>query len=151
MPGHWQWRQDRRKPPAHERLGLVVQDLPAPGEARQAGHLGLRTTSPSCMLNGTAPETAVPVPDMESPTREEIEAWSYEQITERQLEQVKAIRADECNLRREYPNTAFTDLILDLQEELNDLQQAQFSGEVNTEPSCIPTGVSITPEGQGVR
>jgi hypothetical protein len=33
--GRRQWRQDRRKPPAHERLALVVQD-----------HLGLRTTSP---------------------------------------------------------------------------------------------------------
>jgi hypothetical protein len=68
---------------------------------------------------------------MESRTVEEIQAWAYEQITERQLEQVKAIRAEECDLRRQYLNTAFTDLILELQQELNDLQQAQLFGEDN--------------------
>ncbi|GIV04317.1 MAG: helicase [Fimbriimonadales bacterium] len=120
--GRRQWRQDRRKPPAHERLAVVVQD-----------HMGLRTTSPSYLLNCLAPETAVPVPDMESRTVEEIQAWAYEQITERQLDQVKAIRAEECDLRQEYLNTAFTDLILELQEELNDLQQAQLFGEDNSD------------------
>jgi hypothetical protein len=64
-----------------------------------------------------------------SRSTEEIQAWAYEQITERQLEQVKAVRAEECDLRREYLNTAFTDLILELQEDLNDLQQAQLYGE----------------------
>jgi superfamily II DNA or RNA helicase len=109
-----------KKRVAHERLALIVQD-----------HMGLRTTSPSYLLNCLAPETAVPVPDMESRTVEEIQAWAYEQITERQLEQVKAIRAEECDLRRQYLNTAFTDLILELQQELNDLQQAQLFGEDN--------------------
>ncbi|GAB6186474.1 helicase-related protein [Thermopirellula anaerolimosa] len=107
---------------AHERLALVVQD-----------HMGLRTTSPSYLLNCLAPETTVPVPDMESRTLDEIQAWAYEQITERQLAQVKAIRAEECNLRREYLHTAFKDLILELQEKLNDLQQAQLYGEDTAE------------------
>jgi superfamily II DNA or RNA helicase len=120
--GYRQWRQDRRKPPAHERLAVVVQD-----------HMGLRTTSPSYMLNCIAPETALPVPDVQSRSAEEIQAWAYEQITERQLDQVKAVRAEECDLRREYLNTAFTDLILELQEELNDLQQAQLYGDDNAD------------------
>lgn len=111
-----------RRKIAHERLAVVVQD-----------HMGLRTTSPSYLLNCLAPETAVPVPDVESRTVEEIQAWAYEQITERQLDQVKAVRAEECDLRREYLNTAFTDLILELQEEQNDLQQAQLFGEENSE------------------
>jgi superfamily II DNA or RNA helicase len=118
--GRRQWRQDRRKPPAHERLGVVVQD-----------HLGFRTTSPSYLLNCIAPETTVPVPDVESRSSEEIQAWAYEQITERQLDQVKAVRSEECDLRRDYLNTAFRDLILELQGELNDLQQAQLFGEDN--------------------
>jgi superfamily II DNA or RNA helicase len=118
---------------AHERLAVVVQDLPAPGEARQAGHMGLRTTSPSYLLNCIAPESVVPPPDVPSRSTEEIQAWAYEQITEPQLEHVKAVRAEECDLRRQYLNTAFTDLILELQEELNDLQQAQLFGEDNTE------------------
>ena len=146
--GRRQFRQDRRKPPAHERLAVVVQDLPAPGEARQAGHMGLRTTSPSYLLNCLAPEEIVglsgreietskdspPLPPNHSISQsvnESIQFWAYEQITERQLDQVKAVRAEECALRREYLNTAFTDLILELQEELNDLQQAQLFGGDN--------------------
>jgi len=120
--GRREWRQDRRKPPAHERLAVVVQD-----------HMGLRTTSPSYLLNCVAPESVVPPPEVPSRSTEEIQAWAYEQITERQLGQVKAIRAEECNLRRQYLTTAFTDLILELQGELNDLQQAQLFGEDNTE------------------
>jgi superfamily II DNA or RNA helicase len=115
-------RQDWRKPPVHERLAVVVHD-----------HMGLRSTSPSYLLNCMAPETTVPVPKVESRSSEEIQEWAYEQITERQIEQVKAVRAEECELRRRYLNTAFTDLILELQAELNDLQQAQICGEDNHE------------------
>jgi hypothetical protein len=64
---------------------------------------------------------------------EEVQAWAYEEITEKQLSEVKKLRAEECDLRRQYLNTAFTDLILELQEELNDLQQAQLFGEDNSE------------------
>lgn len=115
-----QWRQDHSKPPAHEQLALIVND-----------HMGLRTTSPSYLLNCTAPEACVPISDTRSRSTEEIQAWAYEQITERQLNHVKALRSEECDLRREYLNTAFTDLILELQGELNDLQQAQLFGDEN--------------------
>jgi hypothetical protein len=46
---------------------------------------------------------------------------------------VKTVRTEECDLRREYLNTAFTDLILELQAELNDLQQGQLFGEDNSD------------------
>ena len=49
------------------------------------------------------------------------------------MERVKAHRNEECRIRRNYLNTAFTDLILELQGELNDLQQASLLGEHNTE------------------
>ncbi len=116
------WLHGRRQPTAHEQLVLVVQD-PA----------GLRTTSPSYLLNCLTPDTAVQIPHVEALTIEEVQVWTYTQITEPQLEQVKTGRAEECELRREYLNTAFTDLILELQEELNDLLQAQLFGEENTE------------------
>ena len=116
------WRGDRRMPPAHERLAVVVHD-----------HTGIHTTSPSYLLNCIAPETGVPVPDVESRATEEIQAWVYEHITERQLDKVKAARAEECHLRWQYLTTAFSDLILELQEELNNLQQAQLFGEENHE------------------
>lgn len=117
-----EWRHDHRKPPAHERFAIVVYD-----------YLGLRATSPSYLLNCLAPESASPTPDVTSKTTEEIQAWAYEQITEPQLSQVKSARIEECDVRREYLNTAFTDLILELQEKLNDLQQAQLYGEDNAE------------------
>jgi hypothetical protein len=89
--GRRQWRQDRRKPPAHERLAVVVQD-----------HMGLRTTSPSYLLNCIAPESIVDcrssIADFltsienEQSQIENVQAWAYEQITERQLDQVKAVR-----------------------------------------------------------
>jgi superfamily II DNA or RNA helicase len=111
-----------KKRVAHERLAVIIQD-----------HIGLRTTSPSYLLNCMAPESTVSAPEVESISAEEIQAWAYEQITERQLEQVRALRSEECDLRRAYLNTAFTDLILDLQAELNDLQQAQLFGEDTAE------------------
>ncbi|MEW6081855.1 MAG: helicase-related protein [Bacillota bacterium] len=127
--GRRRWRQDRRKPPAHERLAVIVRD-----------HMGLRTTSPSYLLNCVAPEIAMPVPELPAGQAgvapgagEEIQAWAYEQITEKQLAEVKTIRTEECDLRRQYLNTAFTDLILELQEKLNDLQQAQLFGENNAQ------------------
>ena len=120
--GRRQWRREGRKPPAHERLAVVVQD-----------HLGLRTTSPSYLLNCTEPESVIPTPEIAARDAEEIQAWAYEQITERQLDQLKVARIEECKLRRQYLNTAFTDLILELQHELNDLQHAHLFGDENAE------------------
>jgi hypothetical protein len=113
-------------------------------------HLGLRSTSPSYLLNCLAPEGIERLSDREierlkeelaqpsnhsidQSLNESIQAWAYEEITEKQLADVKELRAEECDLRRQYLNAAFTDLILELQEELNDLQQAQLFGEDNIE------------------
>jgi len=148
-------RLESRKRLAHERLTVVAMDLPAPqvDASRQAGHMGLRATSPSYLLNCLPPEGDPPtcLPDRQVPDlperslpapqsdaarqagTEEIQAWAYEEITEKQLRYVQTVRAEECDLRREYLNTAFTDLILELQGELNDLQQAQLFGEDNSE------------------
>lgn len=117
-----QWHREDRQVPAHERLAVVVQD-----------HLGLRTTSPSYLLNCTAPDADVPTPEIPPRSPEEIQKWAYEQITERQFEHARAVRSEECELRRQYLNTAFTDLILELQEELNDLQQGQLFGDENAD------------------
>ena len=115
-------RIESRKRLAHERLTVVAMD-----------HMGLRATSPSYLLNCLPPEGDPPMPDLPERSTEEIQAWAYEEITEKQLRYVQTVRAEECDLRREYLNTAFTDLILELQGELNDLQQAQLFGEDNSE------------------
>jgi hypothetical protein len=115
-------RVESRKRLAHEQLSVVVAD-----------HLGLRLTSPAYLLNCVPP--AEPVPEVDSPDRptEEIQAWAYQEVTEKQLARVEDLRTQECDLRREYLNTAFTDLIVELQQELTDLQQASLFGDENAE------------------
>lgn len=115
-------RVESRKRLAEERLAIVAAD-----------HMGLRSTSPSYLLNCVTPADPLELPATPERSAEDVQAWAYEAITEKQLKQVQVVRAQECDVRREYLNTAFTDLIVELQSELNDLQQAQLFGEQNTE------------------
>ncbi|MBI2193008.1 MAG: DUF3883 domain-containing protein [Planctomycetes bacterium] len=115
-------RQPDKTPPAHERLAVIVLD-----------HLGLRITSPSYLLLCLPPEAGIERPALPERSTEDVQTFAFEQITEKQLAQVKAARTEECDLRRQYLNTAFTDLILELQEELNDAQQASLFGDDSAE------------------
>lgn len=115
-------RVEARKRLAHERLAIIAED-----------HMGLRVTSPSYLLNCLPPAAAVDLPALRPRETEEIQAWAYEEITEPQLSKVSMARVEECNLRRDYLNTAFTDLILELQGELNQLEHGNLFGEENSE------------------
>ena len=115
-------RVESRKRLAHERLVVVAED-----------HMGMRSTSPSYLLNCLSPTEAQEKPSLPDRSTEGVQAWTYEQITEKQLEHVQEIRKEECDLRRDYLDNAFTDLILELQGELNDLQQESLFGESNAE------------------
>jgi SNF2 family DNA or RNA helicase len=121
-------RNETRKRLADQRLALVVADA-TPDSA--GGTVGLRHTSPAYLLNCTVPDA--PVTDVNVPTRsvDEIQAWTYETLTEAQLAQVRALRQSECDLRRQYLNTSFTDLIMELQEKLVEYQQLELIGEDN--------------------
>src|SRR5438067_452649 len=83
---------------------------------------GDRVVSPAYLLNCLPPEGGAELPPIEERSDESVQAWAYEAITEKQLATARAARLDECDLRRQYLTTAFTDLILGLQDELNDLQ-----------------------------
>jgi hypothetical protein len=115
-------RIEARRRLAHEQLSVVVED-----------HMGTRLTSPAYLLNCVPPSEPIASPDLRERSDEDIQAWAYEEVTEKELAGVKAVRAEECDLRREYLNTAFTDLILELQSELNESQQASLLGEDNAE------------------
>ncbi len=115
-------RHDLKKRIAHEKLSVIIRD-----------HLGFRETSPSYLLNCIPPSEPLQLPELPEHSEEEIQAWAYEEVTEKQLKKVKDARQEECEIRREYLNTTFTDLILELQEKLNDLQEAHLFGEDNTE------------------
>ena len=55
--------------------------------------------------------------------------WAFENLTEKQKAQVEAHRLEECELRRTYLNDTFTNLILELTDQLNDYQQAELLGD----------------------
>ena len=114
-------RVEARKRLAHERLVVVAQD-----------HMGVRFCSPSYLLNCIAPES-FQMPDLERAEAGAVQAMAYEQITEKQLYTVRKSRGDECKLRQEYLETAFQDLIQELQIELTELQQQDLFGEDNAE------------------
>ena len=115
-------RLERAKRLAHERLIVVSLD-----------RSGFQATSPSYLLDCLPPEGEVELPALPHPEDKELQLWIYEEVTEKQLESVRALREEECKLRREYLLETFTDLILERQSELNDLQQAQLFGEANYE------------------
>ncbi len=115
-------RVESRKRLAHERLAVIAAD-----------RMGIRATSPAYLLDCVPPAEKAELPEAPILTAEEIQAWAYDQITEKQLEVVSAVRAEECELRRSYLNTAFTDLILGLQGELNDFQQESLFGNDNVQ------------------
>ena len=128
-------RREAKKRIAHEQLSIVITDtatspLSAIGEGPG---VRLRATSPAKLLDNAAPEAPVESPESPHPASEEIQMWAYEHLTEKQLERVQKHRVAECDLRREYLETTFTDLILELQGQLNDLQQAQLFGDENPE------------------
>lgn len=115
-------RREEKKRLAHQQLSMVIAD-----------HLGLRATSPANMLNFTASESAPEKPDLPEKSVEEIQMWTFENLTEKQKAQVERHRLEECELRRGYLETTFTELILDLTEKLNDYQQAELLGDDNGE------------------
>jgi superfamily II DNA or RNA helicase len=111
-------RIEEKKRLAHQQLSMVIAD-----------HLGLRATSPANMLNFTAPDGMTEKPVVPEHSLEEIQMWSFENLTEKQKAEVEAHRIEECNLRRTYLTDTFTNLILDLTEQLNDYQQAELLGD----------------------
>jgi len=115
-------RREEKKRVAHERLSLVVAD-----------HMGLRGTSPANLLNCTAPEAAVG--DAEAPvrSRDDVEEWAFTHVTEEQLAHVREHREAECTLRRQYLETTFTDLILELTDKLNSFQRKELLGDDDPE------------------
>jgi len=110
-------RVDEKSRIAHQRLDIVLED-----------RLGIRTTSAAYLID------CVPI-DKQNDTlessraKDEISIWAYENITEKQLDKVKEQRNLECEIRRMYIEGAFTDLIMDRQSEINELDQLQLYGD----------------------
>lgn len=115
-------RHEQKVRKAHEQLNITIADA-----------LGLRSTSPAYLLTCTTPADKPEMPALAERTAEDIQVWSWEHVTEEQVKKVTGHRQAECDLRRQYLNTTFTDLILDLQNKLNELHQEQLFGEDDEE------------------
>jgi hypothetical protein len=115
-------RREEKRRLAHQQLSLVVAD-----------HLGLRATSPAHLLNDLPPDVAVEPPAAPQHALNMVQMWAYEHLTESQLVKATEQRRLECDLRRRYLETTFTQLILDLQEQLNEWQRAQLYGDDDPE------------------
>jgi hypothetical protein len=110
-------RQEARKRLAHQQLSVVLAD-----------HHGLRAVSPATLLNFTVPDGQAAPPDVPDLPAEEVQMWSYSNLTEQQMRQVYDHRKAECDLRRHYLDTTFTELITELSLKVEGLQRASLFG-----------------------
>jgi len=111
-------RSDEKSRVAHQRLDIAVSD-----------NSGIRTTSAAYLIDcfpGTQELTSA---NQNHISKEEITVWAYEYITEKQIAKVRTSRELECDIRREYLQGAFTDLISERICEIGDLDQLSLCGE----------------------
>lgn len=105
---------------ADERLMMVYQDKD------KKFHI----TSPAKFIDlhspneYTKPITIPPLVDIDEVTR-----WSFEQITMNQLKDTQDHVHKDCNERRQYLESAFTQVIIDLQSEIQSLQDKVLIGD----------------------
>jgi hypothetical protein len=116
-------RQEARKRLAHQQLSVVLAD-----------HHGLRAVSPATLLNFTVPDGQAAPPDVPDLPAEEVQMWSYSNLTEQQMRQVYDHRKAECDLRRHYLDTTFTELITELSLKVEGLQRASLFGNDERRP-----------------
>ena len=99
-----------------------VEDGPAPQYL-------LLTVDTRCRGRGHGPlEDGSPWQDVADTPVEEVQMWSYSNLTEQQMGQVHRHRQAECELRREYLETTFTELITELSVKVEGLQKASLYG-----------------------
>ena len=110
-------RQETRKRLAHQQISVVLAD-----------HHGLRAISPATLLNFTVPDAQTAPPNVPDTPAEEVQMWSYSNLTEDQMRKVHDHRRAECDLRRLYLDTTFTELIAELSLKVEGLQRASLFG-----------------------
>jgi len=130
------------------RQTIVSAPEPAAGRSTPPSQTGWSASPTQTGLSGPDAQTGLSGPDAQTGlsgpdaqtglsasryTAEDIQAWAWEHVTEQQVRKVTDHRQAECDPRRRYLNTTFTDLILDLQTKLNELHQQQLLGEDDEE------------------
>lgn len=96
---------------------------------RQTSNRQYQITSPAKYIDLHAPaEFAKPVDPPSLQHNEDVVEWSYENVTEEQFEATKARVSNDVDERKSYLETAFTQVIISIQSEINDLQGKLLSG-----------------------
>ena len=113
------YNQDGEQNVVNEMLSLVCQQ---DGEFYQ--------TSPAKLLDLCPPSAfakEITPPDVVN--EEDVSIWAYEHITEPMLEQTQKIVEEDNARRLEYLQTAFQQIIIDIQGEINELQGRIFMAD----------------------
>jgi superfamily II DNA or RNA helicase len=70
-------------------------------------------------------------------SNEEVIRWSFENITEKQLEETHERVLQDTSKRKEYLETAFTHVIVDLQSQIQELQGKVLLGDTNVQEKIL--------------
>lgn len=113
---------------ADERLMMVYQD-----QDNQ-----FHITSPAKFIDLHSPhEFTKPISLPPLVSIDEVVAWSFENITLKQFEDTKGLVSRDCNERKQYLESAFTQVIVDLQSEIQDLQQKVLLGDTRVQEKIL--------------
>jgi superfamily II DNA or RNA helicase len=113
---------------ADERLVMVKQGVD--------GHFGV--TSPAKFIDLHAPaDFTKPITPPEVVSNDDVVLWSFTNITESQFEETKAHVQKDAAIRKEYLDTAFTQVIMDLQVQIQELQTKVLLGDVRVQEKIL--------------
>lgn len=110
---------------ADERILLVQSDT---------NQESFKATSPAKFIDLEPPKTfAKDVSPPDVLNKEYVEGWTFETVTEPQLKETQLRVQEDAELRKKYLDEAFTNVIMDLSEEVNELQQKVLLGDDNVQ------------------
>ena len=120
---------------ADERLITVCQS------ATKTFHL----TSPAKFIDLHAPaEFTKPIAPQEQVSNDEVVQWSFANITEKQFEDTKTHVQKDTSDRKKYLESAFTQVIMDLQSQIQELQGKVLLGDMKAQDKILKKQQRIT-------
>lgn len=120
---------------ADERLMMVYQ-----GKDKQ-----FHITSPAKFIDLHSPtKFTKPVIPPEVVSVDQVVKWSFEKITLQQFEDTKKHVQNDCHERKQYLDSAFTQVIMDLQLEIQEMQQKVLFGDTRVQEKILKKQERIT-------
>ena len=105
---------------ADQRLALICGNTPE----------DFQVTSPAKLLDLHTPQSfSQPATPPAAVSNEAVMGWAFEKITMPQFDQTQQQVADDTQSRRAYLEEAFSSIIMDIQEEINNLQDKLLLGD----------------------